>query len=313
MKIFTQLSYFAKDCLKNIAHRISFIPYRKPSKRYKIWNQRRENRFLAAISKIFSSNSAYFDSIEVSIIMPSFNRAYCISKAIDSVLNQSHPSWNLIVVDDGSTDGIDLATEKYSSDKRIQVVKKKWGGVSQARNFGLERATGKYIFYLDTDNVWFPNYLRTMIVFMEIGKLQACYSGSKIIGDNSETQGFFGEPFSWIECLELNHIDINCFAHSKDLAEKGFRFDENLKRLVDWDFILGLTAFHRTAYAPFLGVEYYDGQQGNRITFTEHTGIEIKSLIEQIQRKHQQAKNSNQVLSPDIRPDWKEIIRKAVK
>jgi len=302
------LSIF-KDNLKNIFHYSPFIPYRKPSKRYKLWNNSREHRFIKKIDAAYQGDRNSFDSVEVSIIMPAHNRAYCIEKSIKSVLKQHHTNWELLIIDDGSTDGLGSFIENNFSDKRIKYFRKEWGGVSQARNFGLDKANGKYIFYLDTDNAWYPDYLRNMIVFMEKGNLDACYSGTKIIDDNGEIIGYYGEPFVWNECWELNHIDINSFAHRADLLGKGFRFDENLKRLVDWDFILAITAHHRTAYAPFLGVEYYDGQQGNRITFTQHLGDEIKQVISYIQEKHRSLMDNSSPETKNLRPRWNHILK----
>lgn len=298
-----------KEFLKNLAHSAPFMPYRKPSKRYWVWNARKEERFLKRLGLAYSGNPEIFDSIPVSIIMPAFDRVNCIDKAIDSVSNQTHKSWELIIVDDGSNDGLNTFVEKYISENRIKYQRKPWGGVSQARNHGLDRAKGKYIFYLDTDNSWYPEYLRNMIVFMEKGELDACYSGTRIVDDSGKIVGYYGEPFIWSECWELNHVDINSFAHKASLLDEGFRFDENLKRLVDWDFILAITALHRTAYAPFLGVEYYDGQKGNRITFTEHLGDDIKNIIAHIQKKHQANIRDASCSSRQIRPSWKEILR----
>jgi len=309
VKLFQITLFFFKDKLKNIFHYSCFFPYRKPSKRYKIWNRSRERVFTKKIVAQYQRDKSFFDSIEVSIIMPAFNRAYCIEKPIKSVLNQHHSNWELLIIDDGSTDGLGSFLENNFNDKRIKYYKKEWGGVSQARNFGLDRASGKYIFYLDTDNVWYPDYLRNMIVFMEKGNLDTCYSGTKIIDDNGEIIGYYGEPFVWNECWELNHIDINSFAHRTGLLGKGFRFDENLKRLVDWDFMLTLTANHRTAYAPFLGIEYYDGQHGSRITFTQHLGDEIKELISYVQEKHRSLRDASCTGSKNLRPHWKQILK----
>ena len=222
--------------------------------------------------------------------MPVYNRAYCIKDSIESVVSQTHSKWKLLIVDDGSTDGLAAVVEPFLQDERITMTRIEQGGVAKARNMGLKKAKGKYVFYLDSDNKWYPDYLKNMIVFMETKSLFAAYSGVRIV-DDEKAIGFYGEPFDWNECLELNYIDINSFGHRNDDFVKQIMFDENLKRLVDWDFILAITANQPTAYAPFLGVEYYDGQKGSRITFTEHLGEEINSVIKQIQQKHTNKKS----------------------
>ena len=274
-----------KETIKSVAHFIPFIPYRKRSKRYKIWNSRREKRFLRLIEQHLLESNDIYNKIEVSIVMPIYNRAFCIDTAIRSIINQSHSHWKLYVIDDGSTDEIKEKIAKCADDKRIDYQYIDHKGVSHARNVGIEKATGKYIFYLDADNSWTSDYLRNMIVFLEKGKLDAAYSGVEIVNDGNEIIGYYGEEFNWIECLELNYIDINSFCHHIELVRNGLRFAESLKRFVDWDFILSISRNNRIAYAPFIGVIYYDGQEGNRITFTEYVGQE-GGYLQEIRDNH---------------------------
>ena len=89
----------------------------------------------------------------VSIVMPTYNVEEYIASAIESVLVQSFSDWELLIVDDGSTDNSNAVAQKYSmQDKRIKVLRKENGGLSDARNFGLERACGKYVHFFDSDD-----------------------------------------------------------------------------------------------------------------------------------------------------------------
>lgn len=100
----------------------------------------------------------------VSVIIPTWNRASRVSLAIDSVVAQTYPSWEAIVVDDGSTD--DTATvvaERSAADSRIRYVFQSNRGVSAARNRGLAMAEGDYIAFLDSDDVWEPWKLELQI------------------------------------------------------------------------------------------------------------------------------------------------------
>lgn len=308
MTFFKFIKYVIKDKLKNLAHRISFISFRKASKRYQIWNRKRERSFLKRIEHFYIKSSLEFDSTLVSVIMPVYNRSYCIDTAIESLLNQTHTNWELIIIDDGSTDDLHEILKKYQSNEKIKLIQKKWEGVSISRNVGLSEAQGKYVFYLDTDNSWYENYLRTMIVFMTTGNLEVAYSGAEIIDDKHVVIGYYGEPFIWDECWELNHIDINGLGHKLPGKDSFLQFDETLKRLVDWDFTLRMTYLQRTSYAPFLGVIYYDGDQGNRITFTEYTGSELDTLKRQIQEKNFAKKGISQNSDKAIRPSWQQIL-----
>ncbi|HPW65745.1 MAG TPA: glycosyltransferase family 2 protein [Salinivirgaceae bacterium] len=281
-----KIVYFIKDMLKDIAHNLPIVPYRKPSKRYRIWNKTKEKRFLSLINKKYTENSEKIDAITVSVIMPTYNRNYCIAKAIDSIINQTHKNWELLVINDGSTDNIEAIEQKYKPDNRIIFFHKTREGISRSRNFGIEQSKGKYIFYLDTDNQWFENYLQTMITYMETNNLDICYSAIQLFDDSEKIIGYYGEPFNYEECRELNHIDINGLGHINIKDNKEIRFDETLKRLVDWDFVLTIAKNRNIKYAPFLGVNYYDGQKGDRITFTVSTGDQIMEIINIIQKKH---------------------------
>jgi len=137
-----KIAYFIKDKLKDIAHTLPIIPYRKLSKRYRIWNKTKEKRFLSLINKKYIENSEKINAIMVSVIMPTYNRSYCIEKAIDSVINQTHQNWELLVINDGSTDNIEIIEQKYKPDDRIRFFHKSREGVSRSRNFGIEQAKG---------------------------------------------------------------------------------------------------------------------------------------------------------------------------
>lgn len=93
----------------------------------------------------------------VSVIIPTFNRAYCLRRAIDSVLNQTHRKVEVIVVDDGSTDETsDLVRSVYSANKQVRYVHQANSGVSAARNHGFALATGEFVSLLDSDDEWYP-------------------------------------------------------------------------------------------------------------------------------------------------------------
>ena len=93
------------------------------------------------------------DSGLVSVIVPCYNRADIVGETIDSLLSQSYPRLEVIVVDDGSTDNTRAVIAEYS-DPRVRYVFKPNGGLSAARNFGLEHANGEFIAFLDSDDLW---------------------------------------------------------------------------------------------------------------------------------------------------------------
>jgi len=96
---------------------------------------------------------------EFSIICPVYNREHLIQNAIQSVLNQIFIDWELIVVDDGSTDNSKFIVEKYLTDIRIKYFYQHNQGPSIARNFGIQKAKGNFICFLDSDDLYFENHL----------------------------------------------------------------------------------------------------------------------------------------------------------
>jgi glycosyltransferase involved in cell wall biosynthesis len=93
----------------------------------------------------------------VSVIIPSYNRAYCIATTVDSVLAQTHGNLEILVIDDGSKDTTrELIAERYGREPRVRYIHQANAGVSAARNHGLKRATGDYLALLDSDDIWLP-------------------------------------------------------------------------------------------------------------------------------------------------------------
>lgn len=105
---------------------------------------------------------------KVSIIMPSYNSANFIKKAVDSVLNQSYSEWELIIVDDCSKDDSVKIIEEYSEiDSRIILIKKNVNsGVADSRNLGIKSASGFYLAFLDSDDIWNSEKLKSQVDFM---------------------------------------------------------------------------------------------------------------------------------------------------
>jgi glycosyltransferase involved in cell wall biosynthesis len=93
----------------------------------------------------------------VSVVIPTYNRAYCIAATVDSVLAQTHRNVEVLVVDDGSTDGtLELLARTYAAEPRVRALSQPNGGVCAARNHGLREARGEFVALLDSDDLWLP-------------------------------------------------------------------------------------------------------------------------------------------------------------
>lgn len=247
---------------------------------YAEWDWDNEKKFLAHLEKYQPSVPS--DAF-ASIIMPTYNRAGTISTSINSVLMQSFSNFELIVVDDGSTDITTDIIKKCYRDSRIKYIKIKNQGVSHARNIGLEHASGKFVFFLDSDNSWRQNYLEIMIRYMSLYRLNSTYCGLRAFSEDNKTTHYKGCNFSWLDCVQSNYIDLNAFGFNRHSFSEMPKFNTELRRLVDWDYILRIAQYNSISYAPFLGVDYYDGSK-DRITNTVYRNSEeLKSIISMIQ------------------------------
>ncbi len=104
----------------------------------------------------------------ISVICPCYNQEKYLSEAIDSVLVQTMKDWELIIVDDGSTDNsYSIMTEYAGKDKRITCFRQANGGPSKARNQGAKNAHGKYLLFLDSDDILAPTYLEQGLLQMK--------------------------------------------------------------------------------------------------------------------------------------------------
>ena len=221
------------------------------------------------IEKYLSSNiSKMVEKPLVSVIMPVYNRANIIERAINSVLNQNYENLELIIIDDGSTDNTINIINNIKDDRINLILHEKNQGAAAARNTGLKNANGTYVAYLDSDNEWDLKYLEATIGgFVELPDADAVYSGQLIYDrfDSPIKSIRFG---SYNKSLlhNNNYIDMNCFVHKIDIYKEIGGFDTDLKRLVDWDFILRISNSFNIYSLPILLSKYYEHNADNRIS-----------------------------------------------
>jgi glycosyltransferase involved in cell wall biosynthesis len=166
----------------------------------------------------------------VSIITPSYNSSKFIAQAIESALAQTYKNWEMIIIDDMSSDNSTEIVEKYlQADKRIRLIKlEKNIGPALARNQAIERANGKYIAFLDSDDIWQPNKLQIQVQFMLDNNLSFSYSSYDIIDENGNyLKTFHVKDFiSYEELLKTNVI--GCLTAIYDAEKLGKVFMENI-------------------------------------------------------------------------------------
>lgn len=126
----------------------------------------------------------------VSIIMPSYNTDKFIAETIKSVLAQTYTKWELIIVDDCSADNTDAVVAAFLSDTRIRYIKnKKNSGAAASRNRALREAKGKWIAFLDSDDLWTPTKLEKQIAFMKEHGYAFSYTQYEEIDEEGKARG----------------------------------------------------------------------------------------------------------------------------
>lgn len=186
----------------------------------------------------------------VSVITPTFNRAHTIQQAIGSVLAQTYQNWELIIIDDGSTDDTKQIIEALDDD-RILYFYQENQGPTIARNMGISHAKGKWITYLDSDDVLFPECIETMLSwltknpkavfgFPRADRHLDLYENGKLvktINDSDDTP----ESFT-INDIFMRNAGFAClgFMHLRSLLDEGITWDKNLSAMEDWEFMMSI-------------------------------------------------------------------------
>ena len=178
---------------------------------------------------------------QVSVIIPTYNRGWILKEAIDSVLAQDYKDFELIVVDDGSTDNTSEVLAPYGNDIRIFFQKNK--GVSAARNRGITEASGQYIAFLDSDDLWLPRKLSTQINFFnQMPDALICQTEEIWIRNgrrvnpkkrHKKLSGMIFEP-----SLELCLVSPSAVMIRRSLFDRVGEFDVTLPACEDYDLWL---------------------------------------------------------------------------
>ncbi len=180
------------------------------------------------------------DRPTVSIVIPTHQRAQLIGRALRSILAQDMVSWEALVVDDGSTDGTDDAVAAFA-DPRIRYISRPvCGGVSAARNTGLDHVTGDVISFLDSDDEYLPGALTALVDGLRASPEASGVKG--LIEGDVPTRGHPMASLARVEMLDQRtHPGLQSFAYRRSRAGH-LRFDSSLSRSEDRHFMLELMA-----------------------------------------------------------------------
>lgn len=198
----------------------------------------------------------------ISVIVPTFNRWPVLRRAIESVLTQRFLDFELIVVDDGSTDGTSEELEKSDLPLRLFVTQRK--GVAAARNFGVSRSCGHYIAFLDSDDTWLPRKLEMQAAFMiRHPDVKICQTDEIWIrnGVRVNAKAVHRKPSGDIypRCLELCLVSPSAVMMTRELFESFGGFDESFPVCEDYELWLRIGAKFPVPLIPDPMVMKYGG------------------------------------------------------
>lgn len=189
--------------------------------------------------------------VKVSIIIPAYNGERFIAEAINGVLTQTYENYEVIVVDDGSTDKTSDVVNQYSD--RVKYLSQTNQGVAASRNFGFRASVGEYIAFLDQDDVFFPHKLNSQVTLLEQNSsLGMVNSGWEIVNQQGEFQSAV-QPWQKIPELNLANLIIwkpvflGAMLFRRSWLEQSSGFNPVLEQTPDVDLVLRLAALGCTA------------------------------------------------------------------
>lgn len=215
----------------------------------------------------------------VSVVIPTFNRKQLLQRAIDSALAQTLKDIEVIVVDDGSTDG---TAEAFSSfrDARVQYHVVPHRGACAARNAGLRLAKGQYIAFLDSDDVWEPNKLEMQREQLETSGADAVccafarHDGEHVVRVPSEEVQ--QHQISYRQLLGGNCVSTQTLFGKAEWMKR-ICFDEDFPRMQDWEYAIRLAAACKLVYFPDVLATLY--VQSDSISRKPELGLKAMRLL----------------------------------
>lgn len=243
-------------------------------------------------------------NVIVSIITPTYNRAHTIQKAIDSILSQTFDSWEMIIIDDGSSDRTEEIVKK-NKDTRIKYLKKDNGGASRARNYGIEHSSGKWIMYLDSDDELLPECIKTMMEWANKNpkavfsiprstRTLELYENGKLI-KSLDDSGDTPEKFTIQDIFDRNAgFSPNGFMHLRSLYDKGIKWDPECRLMEDWELMLSIGDKYPDGfmYVPIV-LQKYTQRFGSDNLVSQTTYGDWADGFEYIYQKHKNDQSLN--------------------
>ncbi len=254
-------------------------------------------------------------TVRFSVVIPLYNKATHIRRALDSVLAQRCTDFEILVVNDGSTDGGERQVEALD-DPRIRLINQPNQGVSAARNNGVALANGPYVAFLDADDAWLPHFLdeinrlidaspdsamfATAYQTVENGRINPRSSASRI--SRRQTQGVF---LDYLDCLanDIFPFCASCICVNKRIFRQTTGFDRSLQIGDDIEMWVRLSLISTTCFSPVVSALYHRDAENRAMDCADREDKEIRWIRKLLHTFHsarlsdKQTKNYRRLIS----------------
>jgi GT2 family glycosyltransferase len=216
----------------------------------------------------------------VSVVLPTYNRAKTIAKSIESVLNQTFQNFELLIINDGSTDDTDQVLAGFESHPQIRIIRSHHVGCAAARNLGVRASRGQWIAFQDSDDLWLPQKLSVAIESLHAARPEVGVFYSDMLRiDSDGTSTYHHSPLihsgrtidPQTKDFQVWRIGIQSTVIKRECFDKVGFFDETLPRYIDLDLFIRLAQVYPFQHCPQALVEYHYAADG--ITKNRHAKI----------------------------------------
>jgi len=243
--------------------------------------------------------------MKISVVIPTHNRGYIISRAIDSVLKQTFPAHEIIVVDDGSTDNTTAILDRYK--QQIKVIRQENRGVSAARNRGISQASGTWIALLDSDDEWLADKMESHIRFHQQNRNLQIFQCEEIwirkglrVNPRKKHQKYGGYIFE--RCLPLCIVSPSAVIFKKILWQEMNGFDETFPVCEDYDLWLRVASVYPVGLDEKPGTIKYGGHKDQLShSYPAMDQFRVKALEKQIKNRKLNKDQKVQVVQEAIK------------
>lgn len=228
----------------------------------------------------------------VSVIVPTFNRPQTLEETIKSILSQTYSNVEIIVINDAGSNIEDLISSLNSRGTITYIRHDRNRGLAAARNTGIKASRGKYIAYLDDDDVYYPDHVSTLVDSLKSNNAKVAYTDAyrahQVEANGKYVTTLKDVPYSFDfdpdRILQTNFIPVLCFMHERLILNETGLFDENLKRLEDWDMWIRMSRKYHFIHIKKTTCEFSWRTDGS--TMTSASAAEFVNARRQIAEKY---------------------------